>query len=305
MMMFRGRVQSVIHNPILLKEWRSRTRHPFLILFSLLYLAIQGFILFVLLLVGWLFLGRSLLLWFEFGAYFLMLSAWVEGFSLFLITPALTVSAISGERERQTFDILHITTLSARHLIRGKLLSALRYPLLIIGFTTVLQLLATFTPAIRLVDVVIIQMMMMMTALTLALLGLTGSTIFRSTLGSTVFTYALLGIILIGIPIMVSIGTHISWDWHPSQSVRDTSAVVMAYGGHLVSSINLPYAVKKTALIRIDHESYWGETKPSPTRGPAPEVWYPSSWYLYLFWQGVLSLGLYKLAVWQVGRIPD
>ncbi len=304
-MVLRGRIQSIIQNPILLKEWRSRTHHPFLILFSLLYLAIQGLILFVLLFIGGLFLHKAALLWSELGATFLVLSAWVEGFSLFLITPALTVGAISGERQHQTFDSLRTTTLSARQLIWGKLLSALRYPLLIVAFATVFQLLAVFTPAIHLVDVVIMQLMMTMTALSVALLGLTGSAIFRSTLGSTVFAYASLGFILIGISIMVGISSSISWEWNPSQPVSNIPVVVAVYGSHLVGSVNLPYAVKETIMIRIDNESYWAETRPLAFWGNAPEAWFPSAWYLYLFWQVVLSLGLYKLAVWQVGRIPD
>lgn len=56
-------------------------------------------------------------------------------FQLFLIlfvTPATTAGAISGERQRQTWDLLLVTRLSSFGIVWGKLLAGLAFSLLLI-----------------------------------------------------------------------------------------------------------------------------------------------------------------------------
>ena len=48
------------------------------------------------------------------------------------IVPAVTASSISGERERQTLDLMLTTRMSAGQIVGGKLLSALSTLLLLI-----------------------------------------------------------------------------------------------------------------------------------------------------------------------------
>src|SRR5689334_7482847 len=55
----------------------------------------------------------------------------VELFLVCFIAPAFTSSAISGERERRTFQILRTTLLPARRIVMGKLFSALAYVVLL------------------------------------------------------------------------------------------------------------------------------------------------------------------------------
>ena len=49
----------------------------------------------------------------------------MEFILLMFIVPAVTASAISGERERQTLDLMLTTRMSAGQIVTGKLLSAL------------------------------------------------------------------------------------------------------------------------------------------------------------------------------------
>src|SRR5438876_11937537 len=63
-----------------------------------------------------------------------LLCAGIVGTELFLVTfiaPTFTAGAISGERERQTYDLLRTTLLPARSLVLGKLVSALSYVFLL------------------------------------------------------------------------------------------------------------------------------------------------------------------------------
>ena len=48
----------------------------------------------------------------------------MEFILLMFIVPAVTASAISGERERQTLDLMLTTRMSAGQIVTGKLLSA-------------------------------------------------------------------------------------------------------------------------------------------------------------------------------------
>ena len=64
----------------------------------------------------------------------------MEFILLMFIVPAVTASAISGERERQTLDLMLTTRMSAGQSVTGKLLSALS--------TLFLLILSSF-PAVR------------------------------------------------------------------------------------------------------------------------------------------------------------
>ena len=59
----------------------------------------------------------------------------LAGFQLFLIlfvTPASTAAAISGERQRQTWDLLLVTRLSALGIVLGKLAAGLAFNLMLL-----------------------------------------------------------------------------------------------------------------------------------------------------------------------------
>ena len=63
----------------------------------------------------------------------------VQMFLVIFVGPAFTAAAISGEKERQTYDLLRTTLLSARSLVTGKLFSALAYVFLLIIASIPLQ----------------------------------------------------------------------------------------------------------------------------------------------------------------------
>lgn len=63
------------------------------------------------------------------------LFSWLAGFQMALIifvTPASTADAISGERQRQTLDLLLVTRLSSFSIVMGKLVAGLAFDLLLI-----------------------------------------------------------------------------------------------------------------------------------------------------------------------------
>jgi ABC-type transport system involved in multi-copper enzyme maturation permease subunit len=122
-------------------------------------------------------------------------------FELLLIafmTPALTAGAIAGERERQTLDLLLCTRVRPVGIILGKLLSSMLFVLLLLLLSVPLFSAVFLFGGIELDQVLIVLLIGLVTAVTLASLGLLCSTIARRATGATVASYALAFLLLFG-----------------------------------------------------------------------------------------------------------
>jgi len=128
-------------------------------------------------------------LWY--GAYMLLLA------EVALFSPALTVGAISGEREQKTLEPVVITLLHTRWVVLGKLIAALAYIALLILATVPVQVIAVLLGGISLPEVVVGIAILLATALVTAALGICISSLTRSTLASGIWTYA--AILLLGV----------------------------------------------------------------------------------------------------------
>src|SRR5438045_1654921 len=115
---------------LLTKELRLRLRRERTIWVIIIYLLVMG-------LLGFIFISESG----SYNAYTLSilgrelytLLASVQLFLIIFITPAFTSTAINGEKERQTFDLLLCSQLSSFALIAGKLAAGLANALLLIA----------------------------------------------------------------------------------------------------------------------------------------------------------------------------
>ena len=108
---------------------------------------------------------------------------------LAFITPALTAGAISGERERQTIDLLFVTPLPAFSIIWGKLLASMSFVVLLLILSVPIFSLVFLFGGIELDQVVQAFTVTGVTALTLGLVGIAFSSFFRRSLLSTVAAY--------------------------------------------------------------------------------------------------------------------
>lgn len=140
---------------------------------------------------------------------------------LAFITPALTVGAISGERDRRTLDLLLVTRASTLGLVGGKLLASLVY---------ILYLLAASLPAFALVYLfggippeylAVVLAIAAATALAHAALGLLLSAVLRRTVLASVLAYLLVLVSVLGLPIgwlIAGQGAQIlPWGYDPAQ----------------------------------------------------------------------------------------
>lgn len=115
-----------------------------------------------------------------------------------LFAPALAAGAISGERERQTLDVLLVSRVSAFGIVWGKLVASLAYLLLLI--LTALPLFAAvfLFGGIDFEQFLLAQVITIMTALTLGSVSLFASAVFQRSLPATVTSYAAAFLLVVG-----------------------------------------------------------------------------------------------------------
>ncbi len=188
----------MIINPILAKEFRSRMRTwraPVTLGAYVLLLGLIGFAYFrifssSLLYGGYLNPQVGLQIFYVLGVFQLILVAFV--------TPSLTSGLISGERERQTLDLLLCTRLSASSIVLGKLLSAVSYVLLLIVAAVPVYSLVFLFGGVSPRELLMTLLIYVVTALTYAAIGLFSSALFRRTQISTLVTYAIIFSLVFG-----------------------------------------------------------------------------------------------------------
>lgn len=113
----------------------------------------------------------------------------VELLLIVFIVPALTAGAITGERERKTYDLLQTTLLSAPSFIVGKMESALGYMVLLLLSAIPLQSIAFLFGGISGTEIGLAFALLLVTALLLGALGMLFSSLTDRTLTATIRVY--------------------------------------------------------------------------------------------------------------------
>lgn len=183
-------------NPILERELKTRMRSwkTAMLLFG--YLAILGLV------VAFAFFAESTS--YRYGAYgfdptivtgiYAAISMFQLGLLLFIL-PIFTATSISGERERQTLDLLLCTDISPWQIIFGKMSAALSFIFLLVfaalPFTGVILLFGGVT----LLDLLKIVLFYMATAVMVSSIGMFCTTHFKKNISSIVMSYIILGAI--------------------------------------------------------------------------------------------------------------
>ncbi len=122
----------------------------------------------------------------------------LEFVMVIFIMPALTAGSISGERERRTLDLMLTTKLTPAHIVAGKLMAALStMGLMIFSSFPVLSLVFVYG-GVTLRDLGLLLLCYTAAALFAGGLGIFCSAIFSRTSLSTVVSYALMGIVVLG-----------------------------------------------------------------------------------------------------------
>jgi ABC-type transport system involved in multi-copper enzyme maturation permease subunit len=122
----------------------------------------------------------------------------VEFVLLMFIMPALTAGSISGERERQTLDLLLTTTMKPKDIILGKLNASFSTMFLMIISSFPLLAVSFVYGGMRVTDVFLLLFCYLAVALLCGSMGICFSSIFRRSTVATVVSYGVLILIVIG-----------------------------------------------------------------------------------------------------------
>jgi len=171
------------------------------------------------------------------------------------LSPAFTAGTISGERERRTLDLLITTLLPARSLVLGKLISALAYVVLLILVALPIQSLALMFGGVIFAEMLIGTLLLLVTALVAGSIGVFISSLMKSSIASTVLTYAAILVYTIGLPIVALIVLlFLAAIFEPVINNLDwmMQALLIYIGGFLLCTN--PFAVAVTTKLLEDSE---------------------------------------------------
>ncbi len=121
-----------------------------------------------------------------------------------LIAPALTAGAISGEREKQTLDILLSTTLNHGSIITGKLFSSLSQIILLMVSSVPVFSIIFLYGGIGLVQLLQVYLFFIVVAITLGSIGIFFSTFIKKSTAANVLSYSVVVFLGIG-TILISV----------------------------------------------------------------------------------------------------
>lgn len=296
-----SRWQALRENPVTVKELRSRMRGRRAFAVLTVYLIVMS--LFVLLVYAAFASSAS-------GPYgpnardvgkaiFVSIIA-VQGFLVVFVGPSFTAGAISGEKERQTFELLRTTLLPANRFVIGKLLSALGYVYLMIFAAIPLQSLAFLLGGVSFAELFVSQLILLVAAVSFALWGLFCSSGMKSTLGASVVTFAGALFITIGTPMLAGFFAAIV---APILAISSTftwvTEALLAYLALFLSATNLPIAMIVSEVILLEEGSlFLWETSTS-----GQTIYLFSPWPLFILLYTLLALFLYWITVRNVRRI--
>jgi ABC-type transport system involved in multi-copper enzyme maturation permease subunit len=192
-------VARALWNPIVAKEYRSRMRtwrSPVTMTVFIVLVGGLGFAIFSVMANTTQFGSGSMTS--QAGPVLFMWLTIFEVVMLAFITPALTAGAISGERERQTIDLLFVTPIRPFSIIWGKLLASMSFVLLLLLLAVPIFSLVFLFGGIELDQMLTAFLVVGVTALTFGLMGIAFSSLFRRTLAATVAAYGAALIVLAG-----------------------------------------------------------------------------------------------------------
>lgn len=133
-------------------------------------------------------------------------------FQLLLISfiiPAISAGAICGEKERQTFDLLWCTRLTARSIVLGKLAASIAYLLLVVVATIPLYSLIFLFGGLAPGALLLTLAVYIFTGLLFAAVSIFCSSITNRTTVATVLAYALVFFLLVGTVVAAAVEWHV------------------------------------------------------------------------------------------------
>lgn len=268
---------AIAQNPVILKELRKRMRGRQAYILLFVYLVVIS--VFVMLIYGTILLNnmnsyrwdpeaRQMLGKAIFGTIVL-----TELLLISLVSPALTSGAIASERERQTFDLLRTTLLSARALVLGKLGSAFSFIFLLIFAAVPLQGLAFLLGGVGMAELIVSSLLMIVSAFFFCALGLFFSSFLKRTSVANLAAYTVIVVSTITLGIIFFILASFSALIGSNYLSEEAVALILLF----LFSVNPLLAAIFSEVILVDSQAIFFTTS-SPFNVlpfPVPSPWIP------------------------------
>jgi ABC-2 type transport system permease protein len=294
--------ERLTQNPVILKELRGRMRGNKAFVVLTVYLGLMG--LFTVLLYLAYTASQTNVYGPSSQIAGKVVFAGLVGIELFLvcfIAPAFTAGAISGERERQTYELLRTTLLPARSLVLGKLTSALAFIVLLLVAAVPLQSLAFLLGGVAPEEVMISLVVLLATSLASGAAGIFFSTIMKRTLGASVLTYAFALVSVLGLPLLMItfIPAYDIFFYGYGSSPSPLLQAVLVYAFGILVCLNPLATAVFTEYILVEQQSPWGMPFALSNSTTVPLI---SPWIPYTFFCLFFSLVMVLITIQMVKR---
>ena len=286
-------------NPVILKELRGRMRGRRAFIFLTFYLTVVS--LFIGLIYATLAAQGGVAQWdpsFRQNIGKVIFSSIVlfEFLLIAFIGPALTAGAITSERERQTYDLLRTTLLSARALVFGKLGAACMYLFLLIFTALPIEALAFLLGGVGLEEILVSSLMLIVNIVFFCALGIFCSSFTKRTLTATVTSYTLilLSLLALGLTYFILIYMLSRFSNPYNQTMQDFITLIMWV---MTSTNSFAAAITSEALLISNQTLFWGKM-------PSGSLYMVSPWILHIALYSILAAIMVFISILFVKR-PD
>jgi hypothetical protein len=240
-------------NPVMLKELRGRMRGVRAFVVLTVYLGLMsGFTALLYLVYTPVNRSTGSAAAGEVGRVLFMGVVGIELMLIIFIAPAFTAGAITGERERQTYDLLRTTLLATSSFVIGKLESALSYVLLLLLAAIPLQSIAFLFGGVSELELILAFVLLTVTGITLGTVGIFFSAIAPRTLTASVRAYTSTLVATFIAPLVLTIVVNFL-----SSALRTTSPIVesiLIYVRDFLTSLNPIATALTTQQLLIDKQ---------------------------------------------------
>ncbi|WAA13633.1 ABC transporter permease [Fervidibacillus halotolerans] len=257
------------NNPVLSKEFKLRFRSGKSYIGLLFYLLALG-----ILVITFIF-AQSFSS--QFGFFHPRESQWMFYYLSFLqlglilfMTPGLTAGIISGEREKQTLNILLTTPQSSLTIVLGKLLSSISYLLILLFSSLPIYSFVFIYGGISPSQLVTVFMLYLITIFAIGSFSILFSTIIRKTIPAMVTSYALMVFFSAGTGILLVLSMMIGTNLSPPYTTNVVS--------YIFASLN-PFVV----MLSILNQEFYNEINQLLFNIHLPPWVTYVSFYLFIF----------------------
>jgi ABC-2 type transport system permease protein len=209
------------------------------------------------------------------------------------IGPALTSGAITSERERDTYDLLRTTLLSARSLAFGKLGTSVIYLCLLILTALPIESLAFFLGGVGMGELLLSNFLLVVNAIFFCALGLFYSSFTKRTTVATIASYTTILLSVLVLVLFYFVLVYLLDSLGLFGTLAEDLLISIAW--ILVSTNPLLTAIV-TELILVEDQSYFFTTSIFGSSHPALSPWIPFT---------VIYLGLAALMVFLSIKFVD